>query len=63
MNRLVSIAKSLVGPVILVAVLFAGWTFREQLFPKQESIATSEGKSATEGNPIVDKLNSARSRM
>ncbi|MEP3931177.1 MAG: MchE protein, partial [Rhodopirellula bahusiensis] len=48
MNRLVSIARSLAGPAILVAVLFAGWTFRKQLFPQQETAAASEDKPSAE---------------
>jgi biotin carboxyl carrier protein len=48
MNRLISIAKLLIGPAIVVGVLFAGWTFREQLFPQPKSTATSDDKSRAE---------------
>ena len=48
MNRLASIAKSLAGPAILVAVLFAGWTFRKQLFPQQETAAAPDEKPPAE---------------
>lgn len=37
MSRLVSIAKTLVVPAIVIAVLFVGWTFRGRFFPQQES--------------------------
>ncbi len=48
MNKLVSIAKSLAGPAIVVAVLAAGWTFRDRLFPLAESTGTSEDTPPTE---------------
>jgi len=66
MNRLVSIAKSLVGPAIVVAVLFAGWTFRKQLFPQQETTAASEddasGESA-EKQTILEISEQARKNL
>ncbi|MEO8268481.1 MAG: MchE protein, partial [Aureliella sp.] len=48
MNRMLSIAKSLVGPAIVVAVLFAGWMFRNQLFPQHESTVASGDKASAE---------------
>lgn len=48
MNRLVSITKSLVGPAIVVAVLFTGWTFRKQLFSQQETTVAAEDDQSGE---------------
>ena len=66
MNRLVSIAKSLVGPAIVVAVLFAGWAFRKQLFPQQETTAASKedasGESA-EKQTILEISQQARKNL
>lgn len=42
MSRYVSIAKPLVGPVIVAAVLLLGWIFRNQLFPQSEATSTSD---------------------
>ena len=36
-----SLFKFLVGPAIVVAVLFAGWTFRRQLFSQHDTVTTS----------------------
>ncbi|WP_417732969.1 efflux RND transporter periplasmic adaptor subunit [Rosistilla oblonga] len=66
MNRLVSIAKTLAGPAILVAVLFAGWTFRERLFPQQESAVTPEDKptaESTEKQTILEISAQARKNL
>ncbi len=43
-----STIKLLVGPAIVLAVNFACWTFRRQLFPRQESTAAAESKSTLE---------------
>ncbi len=48
MNRMLWIAKSLVGPAIVVVVLFAGWMFRNQLFPQHESTVASGDKASAE---------------
>lgn len=48
MERLVSIAKSLVGPAIVVAALFTGWTFRKQLLQRPEATAASRNESSAE---------------
>lgn len=48
MKRVIAIGKSLVGPAIVIAVLIAGWTFREQLFSYSEMSATAEVPSAAE---------------
>ena len=66
MNRLVSIAKSLAGPAILVAVLFAGWSFRKQLFPQQETADASDDKPAaksTEKQTILEISEQARKNL
>ncbi len=66
MNRLVSIAKSLVGPAIVVAVLVTGWTFRKQLFPRQETTAASKddapGESA-EKQSVLEISEQARKNL
>jgi cobalt-zinc-cadmium efflux system membrane fusion protein len=37
MKQIPSMVKSLVGPAIVVAALFAGWVFREQVFSQSET--------------------------
>jgi cobalt-zinc-cadmium efflux system membrane fusion protein len=47
MKQLIQIARLLAGPAIIVAVAFAAWTFRDQLFPKSEPQSeTAAGTSA-----------------
>ena len=66
MKPIVSIAKSLVGPAIVVAVLFAGWTFRKQLFLQQESTAASDDKAvaaSAEKQTVLEISEQARKNM
>lgn len=41
MSRLISIVRALLVPVIVIAVLFVGWTFRARIFPQQEAISAA----------------------
>ncbi|MEO8269184.1 MAG: HlyD family efflux transporter periplasmic adaptor subunit [Aureliella sp.] len=43
-----STIKLLVGPAIVLAVIFACWTFRRQMFPRQETTTAAESKSTLE---------------
>ncbi|TWT95572.1 efflux RND transporter periplasmic adaptor subunit [Neorhodopirellula pilleata] len=66
MNRFVRIAKSLAGPAMIVTVLFAGWTFRRQLFPQQETAAASEDKPSaetTEKQTVLEISEQARKNL
>ncbi|QDS92423.1 hypothetical protein FF011L_11660 [Roseimaritima multifibrata] len=66
MNRLVSIARSLLGPVIVLAVLFAGWTYREQLFPQQETAEATDDnprKASVEKQTVLEISEQARRNL
>lgn len=59
-----SFFRSLAGPVIIVAVAFAAWTFREQLFPRSEpqtEATTGPPKDSAEKQTVLEI--SAQARM
>lgn len=66
MSRLVSIAKTLAAPAIVIAVLFIGWTFREQLFPQSETattVADAPSRELAEEQTVLEISQQARKNL